>query len=270
VDGIEFTFPSNTVMNPDSYLVIARDATNLFAHYPDDLDEGNTLGNFNKSLPNRGGRVALAMPDLNVTTNKLGETVTNTVYVVVDELTYGTGGNWGTWANEGGSSLELIDPRSNHRLAHNWTDSDETQKAPWTTVEITGQMTGDYGSSPPGANWVEIQALNEAEFLVDNVYAVVLSTATNYLSAANSTFESGVGDWLFRGTHIRTTLENSGGFGGGRCLHVRTTARGDTAANRCLVRCPTIPSTGNPMVRLGAKVRWLRGWPEALVRVHGD
>jgi hypothetical protein len=270
VDGIEFTFPSNTVMNPDSYLVIARDATNLFARYPGVLNAGNTLGNFNKSLSNSGGRVALATPDLNVTTNKVGETVTNTVYVVVDEVTYGTGGNWPKWANEGGSSLELIDPRSNHRLAHNWTDSDETQKAPWTTVEITGPMTGDYGSSPPGATWVEIQALNEAEFLVDNVEAVVLSTGTNYLSVANSTFESGVGDWVFRGTHIRTTLENSGGFGSGRCLHVRTTARGDTAANRCLARCPTIPSTGNPMVRLGAKVRWLKGWPEALVRLHGD
>src|SRR5262249_3583193 len=150
-------------------LVVAHNVTNLLAHYPGVLNAGNTFGDSKKSLPNRGGRVALGMPSPNVTTNALGETVTNTVYVVVDEVTYGTGGNWGQWANEGGSSLELVDPRSNHRLAHNWVDSDETQKAPWTTVETIGPMVRDFGyggDDPP--TWVEVQALNEAEFLVDN------------------------------------------------------------------------------------------------------
>ena len=40
-----------------------------------------------------------------------------------------TGGRWGQWAHGGGSSLELINPNTNHRLAGNWADSDETRKS---------------------------------------------------------------------------------------------------------------------------------------------
>ena len=53
---------------------------------------------------------------------------TNTIFVVEDEVTYGMGGRWGEWSGGGGSSLELIDPHSNHRLAANWADSDDTAK----------------------------------------------------------------------------------------------------------------------------------------------
>src|SRR5262249_54654528 len=129
VDGIDYTFPADTLLPPDGYLVIAKSRTNLWARYAN-LNSTNTLGDFGGSLADSGERIALARPDFVVSTDHLGRVVTNTVYVVVDEVTYGTGGNWGHWANGGGSSLELIDPRSNHRLAHNWADSDETSKAP--------------------------------------------------------------------------------------------------------------------------------------------
>src|SRR5437763_7053230 len=95
-----------------------------------------------------------------------------------------------------------MDPRSNHRLAHNCGDSDETLKAPWTTVEATGLM--DNGSVTPST--VEVFALDAGEWLVDNVEAIPAGSA-NYLSAANSTFESGQGNWAFRGTQIRSTIE---------------------------------------------------------------
>ena len=55
-------------------------------------------------------------------------------------MTYGTGGRWGQWSRGGGSSLELIDPHSNHRLAANWADSDETAKSVWTNIENTGVL----------------------------------------------------------------------------------------------------------------------------------
>ena len=57
-----------------------------------------------------------------------------------DQVTYGTGGRWGEWSGGGGSSLELIDPHSNHRLAANWADSDETQKSSWVDIENTGVL----------------------------------------------------------------------------------------------------------------------------------
>ncbi|HEY2953210.1 MAG TPA: CotH kinase family protein, partial [Verrucomicrobiae bacterium] len=204
------------------------------------------------------------MPEINISTNGLGQSQTNTLYVVVDEVTYGVGGNWGNWANEGGSSLELIDPRSNHRLAHNWGDSDETLKAPWTTVEATGLM--DNATVTPTT--FEVLALGEGEWLLDNAEATPAGGA-NALTAANSTLEGGVGNWVFRGTHIRTTLETSlPAYAGSRCLHIRATARGDSMADRCVCTITTLPTSGS--VTLRAQVRWLRGWPEILLRVKGN
>ena len=265
VAGIDYKFPTNTFLRPDSYLVIARNITNLLARYtnaPSLLTSNNTLGNYSGSLANQGERVALAMPAVHVTTNGMGQAQTNTIDVVVEEVTYEVGGQWGAWANEGGSSLELIDPRSNHRLAYNWADSDETAKAPWTTIQATGPMDNGAGT----ANLMEIMAFNEGEWLVDNVEVVPSIGGANALTQANSDFEGGQGGWNFRGTHIRSFIENSGGFGGGKCLHMRASARGDAVHNRCLVGI-TVPSG---TITMRAKVRWLRGWPEILLRLHGN
>jgi hypothetical protein len=262
ISGINYTFPSNTTLAADGYLVVAKNVTNLLAKHPGVLNPANTLGNFAGNLANRGERLALGMPDISYTTNSQNQVSTNTVYVVVDEVTYGTGGAWGNWANEGGSSLELIDSRADHRLALNWTDSDETAKAPWTTIQFTGPM--DLGGQTP--NFFEVLALGEGEYLLDDAEVIPLGS-TNYISPANSTFESGIGSWLSRGTHIRSSLETSGGFGGGQCLHIRASARGDAIANRNLCPIPVVPA-GTTTLR--AKVRWLRGWPELLLRLHGN
>src|SRR2546425_240883 len=48
--GIAFTFPSNTFIAPDGYLVVARNKTNLLAHYPGVLNVTNTVGDFGGSL----------------------------------------------------------------------------------------------------------------------------------------------------------------------------------------------------------------------------
>ena len=120
VAGINYTFPASTSLGSSNYLVVARNLANLLGKYPT-LNANNALGNYSGKLSHNGERVALAQP-----VSVFG---TNTVYVVVDEVTYGSGGRWGQWSGGGGSSLELIDPRSNHRLAANWKDSDETQKS---------------------------------------------------------------------------------------------------------------------------------------------
>ena len=118
--GVTFTFPANASIGPNGYVVVGKNTTELFSNYPN-LNPANTYGNYSGKLSHEGERVALAMPQ-----SLYG---TNTVYVVEDEVTYGAGGRWGEWSSGGGSSLELIDPHSNHRLAANWADSDESQKS---------------------------------------------------------------------------------------------------------------------------------------------
>ncbi|HKX62528.1 MAG TPA: lamin tail domain-containing protein, partial [Verrucomicrobiae bacterium] len=260
IAGITYTFPTNTVIAPGAYFVVARNATNLLAKYSN-LNSTNTFGNFSGTLANKGERVALGMPDLNVSTNNAGQVRTNTVYVVVDEVTYGTGGQWGFWANEGGSSLELIDARANHRLAHNWGDSDETAKAPWTQIEYTGVLTN--GSENQAI--LEGFILGEGECLLDEVE---VSVPGGVNLCTNGTFETGFSGWVARGDHIRTTVDSSGGFDG-RAMHIRADARGDSVMNR--IRTPfltPLSTTGSGTIR--AKVRWLRGWPEIILRTHGN
>ena len=106
--------------------MVSRNVTNLLAKYPN-LNSNNTVGNYSGKLSHNGELITLVMPQ---TLN-----ITNIILVAEDQVAYGTGGRWGQWSGGGGSSLELIDPNANHRLAANWADSDETAKAPWTDIE---------------------------------------------------------------------------------------------------------------------------------------
>ena len=144
--------------------------TNLFAKYPN-LNSGNTVGNYSGKLSHNGELVVLSMPE---TLN------TNTAILVAeDQVTYGTGGRWGEWSAGGGSSLELNDPHSNHRLAANWADSDETQKSVWTDIETTGVL--DNGANyDPTIDYAQIGLLDVGECLVDNIE--VDCNGSNYVS----------------------------------------------------------------------------------------
>jgi regulation of enolase protein 1 (concanavalin A-like superfamily) len=256
-DGITYRFPSNTTIAAGGYLVVAKNRTNLLARYPA-LAPALVVGDFDGNLDNNGERLALARPELAVTADPGQTPSTNIIYVVVDEVEYRDGGRWGKWADGGGSSLELTDPRADNRLGPNWADSDETAKAPWATLEHTGMMDNGLAS----ADHLHVVALEEGEFLLDDVEVFPVGSANRI---ANSTFETGLAGWTARGTHTRSSLENSG-FNSTRSLRVRATARGDHGANQVRVPLSPVPS-GNTTIR--AKVRWLRGWPEVLLRLRG-
>jgi len=150
--------------------------------------------------------------------------VTNQIYVVQDEVTYSTGGRWGQWADGGGSSLELLNPNSNHRLAYNWGDSDETGKSVWTNIEFTGTLDNgaNYGSA---IDYVQVGLLDVGECLVDNLE--VRPGGTNGANIVmDSGFESGLGAWFPQGDHVRSSLETTPGLGGyppgTNSLHLRS------------------------------------------------
>lgn len=260
-DGIHYTIPLGTILPADGYLVIARNAARLLTNYPA-LTGANTLGDFGGRLSHGGDHIALAMPDEVVGTNAAGQVVTNTIHIVVDDVAYGTGGRWGSWSHGGGSSLERIDARADGRLAPNWADSDETGKSGWTTIQVTGVL--DNGSDP--ANALEIILLGAGECLVDNV-EVFVSGGANLVS--NSDFETGLAGWVPQGNHEDTSLEVGQGYNSAQCLHVRATGHGDTGANRIRTH---LKSTLNALqsATIRARVRWLRGWPEILLRLHGN
>ncbi len=269
-DGISFTFPTNTIIPANGYIVVANDAGKLMSNYAN-LNMTNTVGDFGGKLSHGGERITLTKPVPHHIADSNGVIIaTNTLDIIVDDVTYGTGRRWGQWSDGGGSSLELIDPRADRRRAANWADSDESAKAPWTTIENTaltglGMGSGTNGNGAP--NRFEFFLQGPGECLVDEVECLS-NGGTNQI--ANNGFESGASGWAFQGTHSKTTVEAGGAFAGSGVLHVRATERGDTGANRIRTAIALMPVGGTNQATLRTRVRWLRGEPNILFRLRGN
>ncbi len=259
--GVSFTFPTNTSISANGYLVIGRNIARLMTNYPN-LNVNNTLGNYSGKLSHNGERLMLTKPDMIAPTNS-GPML---IHIVVDEVTWSTGGRWGQWAAGGGSSLELINPRSNHRLAPNWADSDETHKSSWVNIENTGVL--DNGKNyDPSIDYAQIGILDVGECLVDNIEVHPGTQTTNYVR--NPDFESGLTNWTLQGDHIRSSLENEG-YNSAHSLHLRTGDHIWTGDNSCEAALVTNTLAAGQTATLRFKARWLHGWPEVLLRLNGN
>ncbi len=261
--GAKYTIPRGTVLPAGAYLVVAKDPSRLLTNYST-LNAGNTLGPWSGSLSAGGKALALTMPDEVRSTNSLGQIATNLIHIRVDEVTYRGGGRWGRYAKGGGSSLELVDVRADHRLASNWSDSDETAKSGWTTIEYTGLLQN--GDASAAADSLQVILFGPGECLLDTVEVF---TAGGANLVTNPTLDSGMDNWAAQGNHERSFWVPSGGYSGTGCLHIRASDRGDTGANRVRVKLKSALSAGQTAT-IRAKVRWLAGCPEILMRIRGN
>jgi hypothetical protein len=259
--GIGWTFASNQVVAAGGFLVIGRNTTYLFTNYAQ-LNAANTVGNFSGKLSGSGEQLTLTMPDTTLSTNGSGKVTTNYLDIVVDEVTYGTGGRWGHWSDGGGSSLELMDARADKRRASNWADSDETAKAPWTTIQTTGVLDNGSGAFSP----VQLGLLDDGECLVDDVEVI---NSSGVKCVGNGGFELGTNGLAFVGSHARSSLEAGSGFGGSVALHVRASDAISTGPNNILITLTNTSISAGQTATLRYKARWLRGSPEPLLRFWG-
>ena len=249
-DGVDFIFPSGSQIEGGGFLVIAKDRRQTFVNHPD-LDRNMVLGDYGGSLSDGGERVALSKPD-------------GGFLVVEDEVTYRDSDRWHRFSDGRGSSLERRDPGADSSGASNWADSDESAKSEWTNVEFTGTLAHGNGNAP--ANQIQMFLLGAGEALVDQV-EVIPEGGSNIL--LNGGFESGTSGWFFQGNQRRSRLERTEGFAGGNSLRLIATRRGDPGPNR--VRAPlTQTLSAGSRATLRAKVRWLAGHPEYLLRFRGN
>src|SRR5690606_7121008 len=112
-DGIDFTFPANTIMQPGAYLVVARDAATLAAKYPAIA----IAGSFSGELSNQDDHLRLR--DLRGN--------------IADEVHYYDGGRWPGAGDGGGSSIELRDPDADNSSPEAWAASEEGDASEWKT-----------------------------------------------------------------------------------------------------------------------------------------
>ncbi len=264
-DEIEFRFPEGSAITAGGFLAVAKDAAHLIENYPN-LTATNTLGDFNGSLSDKRGRVALERPDAIEIQTETGQTMQDTIWITVDEVAYHDGGRWGDWSDGGGSSLELIDPRSDNRFASNWADSDETGKSEWTTIEHSGRLDNGRGAFDE----LQILLLGSGECLVDDLFVAEAGNGSNNNRLSNADFEDGLDGWILQGNHVRSSWSEPGeGFRSERSLHIRATSGGDNGANRVESDLSAnFSNRQNAVIR--AKVRWLRGHPDILLRIHGN
>lgn len=234
--GISYDFPSGTTIVAGGKLAITA--------FSGTLNQGT------------GERLLLQRPETLVD----GVTAAP-IYPTMDEVTYGTGGRWGRWSDGGGSSLELKDLHSDGRLASNWSDSDERSESGWVTIEATGVLDNGSGAA---LNRLHVMMLGEGECLLDDV-EVIPAGGSNIIT--NGGFESGTSNWLLQGTHDASTIESTG-FSGANSLHIRAAGRGDLAGNRLTVPLNVTPAA-NSTATIRAKVKWLRGHSEILLRING-
>lgn len=252
-EGVTFTFPAVSIP-PNGYLVVAKDMTNLFSKYLN-LNSGNTVGDYSGKLSHNGELLELDQPESLYGTN---------ILVEEDEVSYGIGGRWGEWSSGGGSSLELIDPHANHRLAANWADSIDSSKSVWTNVQTTGVL--DNGANyDPSIDYAQIGILDVGECLVDNVQ--VIFQGSNYVS--NSTFETGATNWSFQGCMVRSSID-SPGYNSSYALHIRSSDKFWTGENSCQVMLNSNQMAAGDTVTLQYEARWLHGTPEPDLRLNGN
>ncbi len=249
-DGIQFVFPEGTQINAGGFLVIAKDRAKTLANHPG-LNPGLVLGDYAGSLSDGGERVILSRLE-------------DGLLLVEDELTYRDSDRWHQFADGRGASLERRDPGGESSDGANWADSDESAKSGWTTVEFTGTLA--HGNSSAPANQLQMFLLGPGEALVDQV-EVVPDGGSNVLS--NGDFESGTSGWFFQGNQRRSELETDEGFAGSNSLRLISTRRGDPGPNRARASLTTTLASGS-RATLRAKVRWLAGHPEFIMRFKGN
>lgn len=234
--GVAFVFPVGTILDPDEYLVVAKNQATISQKY----GITNVMGDFTGSLDNGGEKIEL----VDIWGN------------AVDGVRYADGGRWPIWAAGWGSSLELMDPRQDNSPPCAWAASDDRNKAAWTHVQYSGQFSG-------GESEFHFFLLHRGECLIDELS--MTRSGQEYIP--NGSFESGTTGWKIEGNHIQSTLHTGEAHSGSRCLKIIATGRGDTGANR--IECDTTSalSTGQTYT-ISFWVKWQRGINLIYTRTH--
>jgi len=236
--GIEFAFPTGTVLPPDGYLVVAKNGQTLKAKY----GITNCMGDYKKRLSATGDRLVLC--------DALGN--------VADEVAYCDGGRWPAEADGGGSSLELIDPRQDNAYSSAWAASDETGKAKWTHVEYTKE-------NAKGRPEFQLFLLEDGAVLIDDLE--LRAGDKNFI--ANGIFDKDTNGWIFGGSHKYSGRYTTDSHSGGGCLRVVTVGGGSTGINSIRTDTSgTLATTQSCTVSYWAK--WQTGNNRLCTRTHNN
>lgn len=245
--GVKFDFPSIT-MGPGSYLVIAANKAYIQSIYGITNVVGDWTGNLRKSS------------DVIRLLDSYGN--------LVDEVKFGSGGDWPDFTANRGSSLELVNPGLDNNRASAWRASNETGKSTFKTYthtatyqEIFDAPQRSLGNLGDPSNYKEfmIYALQDARIDLKNIQLRdgggnnVLKPGARDRVSTNGSDGDG---WLCQGTHAQTTIDGSGVF------HLVADGGGNQKSNHCSVDCSSL--NANQTYTISFEARWLAGLPRVV------
>ncbi|NLH15383.1 MAG: hypothetical protein GX455_02270 [Phycisphaerae bacterium] len=202
--GVEYDFPDATIVEPDHYLVVTSQSQSLHALYPDI----EILGDFSGQLSDKGDRVTLLDPTGNL----------------ADEVHYYDRGYWPAYADAGGSSLELTDPRADNSVASAWAAGDEASRSEWKTYSYRAVASPTSGGNEP-SQWNELilGLLDSGEFLIDDIRVVEDPDGAALSLIQNGFFQDGMNTWRALGNHAFCEVVSDPDNTSNPVLHVRAT-----------------------------------------------
>jgi hypothetical protein len=185
--GVEFAFPTRTIIEPGAYLLVANDGPALAEKYPELATQ--IVGSFSRSLSNSGERLVLYDHRGNP----------------ADELTYYDRADWPSAADGNGSSLELRDPDADNSIAESWAASNEAGRSEWKTYTYRGVAQDDRLGNDIFHELV-LGLLEEGELLLDDIRVTEDPDGTAIQFLQNGDFQQDqLGErpaaWRLIGTH---------------------------------------------------------------------
>ena len=250
-EGIDYRFAPGKTLASGAYLVIARDVGYLRSLYPA-LD---VVGPFTNRLSRNSDFVVLKDSNNNV----------------ADEVRYFDGGRWPEYADGGGSSLELRDPRSDNTAAEAWAASDETGKSQWQTFNWRGVSAAGQTNEPTLWHELAFCLLNGAgEALLDDISVIETPSTAPKQLIANGGFDGGsTALWRFLGNHRHTRVEPEPGNPGNHVLHLVATGAGEYQGNQIeTILADNAPIVDGREYEVSYRARWLAGKSKLNTRLY--
>jgi hypothetical protein len=217
LDGLEFEFPSGSILAPNQFLLVAKDRVAFGSAFA-------------------GQSAAYTYPgelDLSAQTLSLLKPLTGEV---IDRVRYESVLPWPQAANGHGSALQVIDMNEDNSRVSNWSDG-----LPWRYVTFTGTILGSAVPSSRGTNFFIFLSSPGIVYIDDMVLVrgSVPEVGENVL--VNSDFEAPLeGTWTSVGNHSGSSRSTETSHSGQASLKVVSTSSGSAVSH---VR-QTIP--GNP------------------------
>lgn len=245
-EAVDYNFPRGTIMPPDSYLVVAKDAEALRLKFPGI----SILGDYSGKLSRNSERIRLL----------------DTRQNVANEVRYYSDRPWPEAADGGGSSMELIDPRSDNTIPQVWGASDESQGSSWQHYSVRATAINPIYSPSVGIfNELRVCLLDRGEALIDNVSVKEDPGFNPRELLQNGSFDAGLAKWRKAGTHIGTFSEKDPQATDNTVMHLVATGPG-TYLNNLIettlkVGTTTVPVVAGREYEISFDAKWISGSP---------